>query len=355
MRPVLKPALRRLWRDATTVQLGVDPQRAVVLHGVSPAVGELLDLLDGTRDAAAVLLEADARGVDPDDAAQLLALLTDLGALDDGELAAGEGTARADGERLAPDLAALSLLCRAPGAAADVLARRALTAVCVVGAGRVGAACGALLAAAGVGQVAFMDEATVTAADVAPGGVTFADRGRPRAAAAAACVLSDGAAHAVVAGSDPAAYAAYDLLVVTDAHEPAAAAAATAATAAGTPYLLAGIRETTGVIGPLVVPGVSSCPRCHDLWRVERDPGWPLVAAQLASGARAPAPGDVVLAAAVAALAAGQALAFLAGPAPARCLDATLELTTPDWRLRRRAWRAHAECDCRATTGMPAA
>ena len=37
MRPLLKPALRRLWRDPATLQLGIDPRHAVVLGGVDLA------------------------------------------------------------------------------------------------------------------------------------------------------------------------------------------------------------------------------------------------------------------------------------------------------------------------------
>ena len=47
VRPLLLPALRRLWRDRSTLQLGVDPARAVVLNDVGPATSTVLALLDG--------------------------------------------------------------------------------------------------------------------------------------------------------------------------------------------------------------------------------------------------------------------------------------------------------------------
>ena len=47
----------------------------------------------------------------------------------------------------------------------------------------------------------------------------------------------------------------------------------------------------------------------------------------------------------VAGVAALQALAFLDGGDPA-VLDGTLELRLPDWRLRRRSWPPHPDCDC---------
>ena len=56
---------------------------------------------------------------------------------------------------------------------------------------------------------------------------------------------------------------------------------------------------------------------------------------------------DVAVATVVAGVAALQALAFLDGGEPA-VLDGTLELRLPDWRLRRRSWPVHPDCDCSA-------
>jgi hypothetical protein len=35
MRPLLNPALRAVWRDETTLQLGVDAEHAIVLAGLA--------------------------------------------------------------------------------------------------------------------------------------------------------------------------------------------------------------------------------------------------------------------------------------------------------------------------------
>src|SRR5687767_2156714 len=65
MRPTLLPNLRRLWRDARTVQLGTEPNSAVVLEFAEPAAARVLDLLDGTRTELGVLTEAEGYGVAP--------------------------------------------------------------------------------------------------------------------------------------------------------------------------------------------------------------------------------------------------------------------------------------------------
>src|SRR5690606_24063620 len=73
-------------------------------------------------------------------------------------------------ERLRPDLAALTLTTPAPGDAVGLLAAGGGTRVRVGGAGRVGAAVGALRAGAGVGEVGVRDVGRVEPWDVAPGG-----------------------------------------------------------------------------------------------------------------------------------------------------------------------------------------
>jgi len=49
-RPQVKPALRRVWRDRSTLQLGLDPAHAVVISGLDPGSARLIETLDGTRD-----------------------------------------------------------------------------------------------------------------------------------------------------------------------------------------------------------------------------------------------------------------------------------------------------------------
>jgi hypothetical protein len=72
-----------------------------------------------------------------------------------------------------------------------------------------------------------------------------------------------------------------------------------------------------------------------------------VILAQLAAGGAEPAACDAVLAAAVAAQAAAQALLFLdrAGP-PSAVMNGTLELVLPNWRWRRRTWPHHPRCGC---------
>ena len=113
------------------------------------------------------------------------------------------------------------------------------------------------------------------------------------------------------------------------------------------PHLMAAASEAIGVVGPLVLPGGTACLRCLDLTRAERDPAWPLILAQLGGGGADPPACDTVLAAAVAAQATAQALAFIDRPGSASAvINGTLELVLPDWRWRRRTWVPHDRCGC---------
>ncbi len=51
--------------------------------------------------------------------------------------------------------------------------------------------------------------------------------------------------------------------------------------ATGVPHLPVRVRDGVGLVGPLVIPGMTSCLGCADLHRSDRDAAWPALAAQL--------------------------------------------------------------------------
>lgn len=351
MHPLLKPGLRRLWREDSVLQLGSDPDRAVVLGGLDASTAQVVGLFDGTRDVGALQRLARGRGVEPTQVARLLALLTACGALDDAgaDVGAMAGLTRLERDRLAPDLAALSLRrverrsLREPrpgDGGQGVLARRARSAVEVRGAGRVGATLGVLLAAAGVGSVGVVDPAAVRAVDIAPGGLRPEDLGRSREDATVEAIHR--IAPSATRGRAP---TRTDIVILSpvgglSAHHGAGLGATT--------HLAVSLRDGRGVVGPLVVPGRSSCLHCHDLHRRDRDPGWPRIAAQLSTDTGGVTPCEAPLAMALAALGAAQTLAHLDGDAEPATVDGTLEIDMPELRPRRRTWSPHPLCRCGA-------
>jgi ThiF family len=350
-RPALKPALRRVWRDAATLQIGLDPTHALIVGDIDDGLASWLEQLDGSREFADALKVAADCGVESPKARAVLDLLAQCGAIEDAaaDRAVLRELSTVERERLAPDLAALSVRDDAVDGGAAALARRRARAVTVYGAGRIGASIAVLLAAAGIGYVRVKDPGLTRPADLAPAGIAFdqLDRRRDTAAARAARRAAPSVTAALPPGqSDP------DLAIVSPAGAFDRAACDRLAESA-VPHLYAGVRELVGVVGPLVLPGRSSCLGCHDLHRSDRDPSWPRVAAQLAviergrQAVRAPAPCDIILATVVAAHAALHALVYLDGGLPP-IIDGTIEIAMPEGRSRRRSWSAHPACSCGA-------
>jgi hypothetical protein len=243
--------------------------------------------------------------------------------------------------RLAADLAALRV--QHGDRAEDILAARRSAAVTVVGTSRVAALVAALLGAAGVGHVAVSGSGDVRLHQAAPGGVQPADEGERFTAAAAAAV----ARAAPECDASPRALHLRPDLVVLATEAPVDTGLRDTLHALGAAHLVVQAGPDHGAVGPLALPGVASCLRCADLQRLDRDRAWSALAAQLAIAPKYGAPSDVSLATLVAGVACLQALAFLDGSDPAT-IEGTLEIQLPDWRLRRRSWPPHPDCDCGA-------
>ncbi|WP_053652006.1 ThiF family adenylyltransferase [Streptomyces sp. XY431] len=354
MRLALKPALSRSWRDSDTLQFGTVPQHAGVLaHASDKVLREFLDLVDGTRDRPALLAESERIGFGRDPADSLLDLLEEAGVLDDAEAAAGALALfpQPHRELLGPDLASLSLIHPGPGAAPAVLARRPEYAVEVRGAGRIGAAVGAVLAAGGIGTVTVVDSGRVTPGDCSPAGLPPTDVGRIRATAAREAV-DRAAARSQARRNRRPRPGPPDLVVLTPRDGSAAFAGGTPLARellrAGVPHLYVGVVEEFGVVGPLVAPGVSACGHCLVLTREDQDAAWPRILAQLAEGGpgQAPTPAcDIALATSVAGLAALHVQVFLDGGRPPS-LDGWCELSAVDGTSRRLRLKGHPECGC---------
>ncbi|MFC9063932.1 MULTISPECIES: TOMM precursor leader peptide-binding protein [Streptomyces] len=350
MHPMIKPALRRSWRDGHTLRFGVTPAHAVLLGPVDTATQSFLALLDGTRGLPALRDAAVALGLGRSAADRIAHRLADLGVLDDAD--ADRSAAARVGEAAQPDLASLSLVHREPGRGLRRLLERRRAWVRVRGAGRVGAAVAVTLAQAGVGRVEVVDGGRVTAADTTPGGVPADRRGQRRAAAAA------GAVRAAVPWAQDKAPPPGDRpggphLVVLAPRDGITAYApdpvpAEPLLAAGTPHLYAGVVEATGFVGPLVRPGRTACAECLLRTRASGEPGWPLLVAQWRNAPARAAPScDAALAQTVAGLTAATALAFLDGaPPPAR--SSRLELSLPGLDFTTTTHEPHPECPCGA-------
>jgi hypothetical protein len=358
MRPAIKAGLRVVWRNRDTLQIGVDPRRAVALTGMRGAAG-LIRLLDGSREHAQVLAAARDQGIAPAAADRIIALLASAGAVADYPADALCGLPDGPRARLACELATVSLAHGYTDGGVSVLARRQAASVRIYGVGPVASGIASLLTASGVGHVISTGPvgqfvARHELADRPPIRRSRSRRGpEPTETVLPGCAAAQSAAPRAPGGQSGRGRAGHvrrpDLVVLGDSYRPELPGALVAD---GIVHVAATASEAIGVVGPLVMPAQTACLSCVDLTRADCDPAWPLILAQLAGQEAQPAACDAVLAAAVAAQATAQALTFLdrAGPAEA-VLNGTLELVLPGWQWRRRSWLPHPQCRCSTRSG----
>ena len=120
------------------------------------------------------------------------------------------------------------------------------------------------------------------------------------------------------------------------------------------PHLPVRIRDGTGLVGPLVIPGLTSCLQCADLHRSDRDAAWPAVAAQLRHAVGSADRATMLATAALALNEVNRVIAAvhraagdhrLAGEPPPT-LDTTLELDVHTGSTVSRRWSRHPRCEC---------
>jgi bacteriocin biosynthesis cyclodehydratase domain-containing protein len=118
----------------------------------------------------------------------------------------------------------------------------------------------------------------------------------------------------------------------------------------GVPHLPVRVRDGTGLVGPLVIPGVTSCLGCADLHRGDRDPAWPAIAAQLRDTVGVADRATLLATAALALSQVNRVIAAVRGqqavpdPAPPAALNATLEFDVNAGSVVARRWTKHPLC-----------
>ena len=113
----------------------------------------------------------------------------------------------------------------------------------------------------------------------------------------------------------------------------------------GLPHLSVRIRDGNGVIGPLVVPGQSSCLRCADIIRSELDPHWLHLSAQLL-GSAGHAESAMIHASVALALAEIDSALSETAATYAASLSSTLEIALRPYRITTRRWPRQISCSC---------
>jgi hypothetical protein len=302
--PQLVPYALVIQRTHDEVQVGVDPNAALVFRG--EAFATLLTLLNGSQPLSAIRCAARAAGLTKSQVASA------LDALD----AAGLLTER--------------------GAAAYTKALAPLQ-VRLIGAGPVGFQIARLLVASGLGTLYVYDNEPPDLSLYPSAGVLTSRAEALRSALAEAGSTISTLSH----WSKPEA-APLDLTILACDGPELDRVITDYLLRIDQPHLVVRCWGNGVSVGPLVLAGQTSCLRCADLARSDADPQWPVVLSQL-SRLRLESP--LALLAWAASVAAAQALALLHGELP-ESAGATLELSWPDFVTRLRRWPAHPSCGC---------
>lgn len=119
---------------------------------------------------------------------------------------------------------------------------------------------------------------------------------------------------------------------------------------AGVPHLPVRVRDGAGLVGPLVIPGVTSCLACADLHRTDRDGAWPALAAQLRDVIGSADRPTVLATAAVALGQLQRIITAVRGQEPAgsppATLNTTLQVDVTTNTISARRWSRHPNCGC---------
>jgi hypothetical protein len=302
--PRLVPYAPVIQRASEEVQVGVDPDAALVFRG--QGFGALLALLDGSRPATAVRRDAQAAGLT---------------------------TAQANGALEA--LAAAGLLVER--GAATYTNSLAHLQVRLVGAGPIGYQLARLLVTSGLGTLYVYDDEPPDPALYPLAGVLAS-----RAEALRSALRNAGTRISRLSHWSKPDTKQPDLTIVACERPEPDRVITDHFTRIDQPHLVVRCWGKGVSVGPLVVAGQTSCLRCADLARSAADPRWPAVLRQLSRIHIASPPSLLSWASSVAA---AQALAFLHGELP-ESAGATLELSWPDYATQLRRWATHPGCGC---------
>lgn len=118
------------------------------------------------------------------------------------------------------------------------------------------------------------------------------------------------------------------------------------------PHLMVRLRDGVGVIGPMVLPGLTSCLHCADHHRTDRDRDWPIVSAQLLGICGWAGSATIAGTAAVTAAQIEQIAALTRSgqpnPPPPSTVNTTIEFRANPSSMAVRHWPPHPLCGCRS-------
>lgn len=299
----LNPTVPLVTRSPTSLQVGLNPRRAVVIDGLGREDHLLLRMLSAGLTESKLCSSARTLGLPAERARAMARHLYEAGAL----------------RRSAPSA-------DSPG--------RANCRAIIIGVGRTGLAIAGGLRSGGIGEVCLYDPSPVLPSDIGPGAFSSDQAGLPREHAASALLAPLRNTGRGGIGRQLAVVVCHDVIDPAQYHD---------LMSRDVPHLAISLGDGHVSVGPLVEPGATCCLRCIGLHRTDRDPGWPGIVAQLSTPTHRQEDAGQALLAAGLGLAA--VFAFVDGHQPL-LWGATLDVFQPDGSMELRQWPIHARCGC---------
>lgn len=280
---IINPGLRLVWRDQSTVQIGLGSGGTIVAGLDSADASFIRALRDGICDVELASVAA-ACGVGARRRDEIIGALGGLLFADSAMAPRGFSE-----EKLLPEKAALMGLYH--DSVEEMLSSRSKSSVHLIGLGRTGASIAHLLLNAGVGSIFLEDDSHVTAVDVGPAAYQVADIGLVRSVAArrnAGGFDAGERLHVVRSSARHTASPEHVDLIIVVTHDAVDQQTSARFMHSDTPQLFVLTREQDATVGPLIIPGQTACAECVEHHRSESEPLWMDFCQQLADPAEGP-------------------------------------------------------------------
>jgi len=274
--PQLAPGVRLYERGQTQIQIGINPNSALV---IDKKVGETIrKLLHGAHSISQICNQLVIEGHDLQSSENFLNQLIELGLVEPGPIATTY-----DQQNPVTEIQRLNLS-RETSGNPDLINKRIGCEVSIRGAGRLGMTVCLLLASAGFPNVTVHDPTLVSESDLTPWGASRIDIGIRRDIVAKNLIermIRGASAH-----KNSLRFRAVRRIEILIPDQRAdfpwiCATSADQLVATDTPHLFATTSTAMSFISSVINPGQTPCLRCLHLHRCDQDPGWPMIDLQV--------------------------------------------------------------------------
>jgi hypothetical protein len=274
--PKLAPGVRLYERGHSQIQIGINPNSALVVdRKVGKTIGKLLD---GAHSISDICNQLVLEGHDLHSSENFLNRLIELGLVESGPIAA-----TFDQQNPVTEIQRLNLS-RETSGDLDCINQRIGCEVSIRGAGRLGMTVCLLLASAGFPNITVHDSALVSESDLTPWGASRIDIGIRRDLVAKTLIerMIRGASSHKNSLRFRANRRIEILLPDQRADFPwICATSADRLVALDTPHIFATTSSVASFISSIINPGHTPCLRCLHLHQCDQDPGWPMIDLQV--------------------------------------------------------------------------